>query len=205
MRAVEVGETVFVGGEVRRHPIHDDADPATVQVVDEIHEVLRRPVTGSGREVPRDLVAPRAVERVLHDGHQLHVCKAHLRDVIAQGVRQLTIGERAVVLVGHPSPGAEMHLVNRHGGIESVCARSRLHPLVIAPLVRQVPDDGGGARGEFGVKGERIGLIDAVTRLSRDDMIFIDRPGGHSRDKAFPDAGRIAAHLEKVCRRVPNR
>ena len=84
MRAVEVGEAVLVGRKMRRHPVQDHADPATVQVIDEIHEILRRAVARCRREVARDLVAPGAVERVLHDRHQLHVREAHFGHVIAE-------------------------------------------------------------------------------------------------------------------------
>jgi hypothetical protein len=44
MSAVEVGETVGVGREVRRHPVEDDGDAVLVQVVDQVHEILRRAV-----------------------------------------------------------------------------------------------------------------------------------------------------------------
>ena len=85
-----------------------------------------------------------------------------------------------------------MDLINRHGRIERVRAGARPHPLVVAPFIRQVPDDGRGSRGHLGVEGERVGLVDAVTRMSRDDVILVDRSGGYPRNEAFPDSGRIA-------------
>ncbi len=93
MRAVEIGEPVLVGRKVRRHPVEDDADAPLVQVIDEVHEVLRRAVAGGRREIARDLIAPGAVERVLHDGQQLHVGEAHLDHVVADGVRELPISQ----------------------------------------------------------------------------------------------------------------
>ncbi len=203
VRAVEVAQAMLVSRKMRGHPVHDDADPATVQVIDEIHEILRSAIARRGCEVPGDLVTPGAVERVLHDRHQLHVREAHLGYVVAERVGQLAIGQRAVVFLRHPSPGAQVHLVYRHGRVERVCAGARLHPLVIAPFVRQVPDDGRGSRWQLGVEGERIRLVDAVTRVSRGDVILVDRSGGYSRNETFPDAGRIAARLERVGRGVP--
>jgi hypothetical protein len=44
VRAVEEHEPVLVGGEVRGHPVEDDADARLVQLVDEVHQVLGRPV-----------------------------------------------------------------------------------------------------------------------------------------------------------------
>ena len=58
VRAVEVGESVAVGREMRRHPVENYADTVLVQVVYQIHEVLRRAVARGWREVPRRLVAP---------------------------------------------------------------------------------------------------------------------------------------------------
>jgi len=39
-RAVEAGQRPFVGREVARHPVEDDADPGLVKSVDEIAEVV---------------------------------------------------------------------------------------------------------------------------------------------------------------------
>ena len=58
MRAVEVDQPVRIGGKVRRHPVEDDADPVPMQVIDEIHEILRCPVAGGRREIPGRLVTP---------------------------------------------------------------------------------------------------------------------------------------------------
>ena len=38
VRAVEKGQAVLVGREVRRHPIENHADAVLVQVVDEVHQ-----------------------------------------------------------------------------------------------------------------------------------------------------------------------
>ena len=76
VRAVEAREPVRVVGEVRGHPVEDHADARAVQRVDQEHEVLRRAVARGRREVARGLVAPRAVERVLDDRHQLDVGEA---------------------------------------------------------------------------------------------------------------------------------
>ena len=44
VRAVEIRQAVFVPGEVRGHPVEDDAYVVLVEVVYEVHEVLRRAV-----------------------------------------------------------------------------------------------------------------------------------------------------------------
>ena len=60
VRAVEVAEAVLVGGEVRRHPVEDDADAVLVQVVDQVHEVLRRAVAARRGEDSRSSGSPRS-------------------------------------------------------------------------------------------------------------------------------------------------
>ena len=93
MRAVEARQPVLVGGEVRGDPVEHHADAALMQVIDEVHEILRRAVAGARREIARDLVAPRAVERVLHHRQQLDVGEAHVGHVVGELMRHLTVAQ----------------------------------------------------------------------------------------------------------------
>ena len=92
MRAVEVGQAVRVGREVRRHPVEDHGDAVLVQVVDQIHEILRRAVARGGGEIAGGLVSPGAVEGMLHHGQEFHVSEAHAADVFGEARRGLAIG-----------------------------------------------------------------------------------------------------------------
>src|SRR5262249_42273670 len=74
--AVEVAEAVLVAGEVRGHPVEKDADPLLMQVVDQVHEVLRLAKARGWREVAGDLISPGSVKRMLGDRHELDVSKA---------------------------------------------------------------------------------------------------------------------------------
>ena len=56
--AVELGQAVGIRAEVRRYPVQDDADPGVVQLVDHIHEVIGRAITGSRCIIPCYLIAP---------------------------------------------------------------------------------------------------------------------------------------------------
>ena len=56
--AVEAAESPIVLGEVRRNPIHDDADPGAVQAVHQVPEVVRGAEPRRRRIVGRDLVPP---------------------------------------------------------------------------------------------------------------------------------------------------
>ena len=74
--AVEAVQTMGVAGEVRGHPVQDDADAAPVHVVDEGLEVGRAAVARGGSKVAHRLITPRTIERVFGDGHQLDVGEA---------------------------------------------------------------------------------------------------------------------------------
>src|ERR1041385_5258543 len=106
MRAVEIREAVLVGRKMRRYPIEDHADAVLVQHVDEVHEILRRAVAARRREKSRALVAPRAIERMLHDRQELDVREIHLAHVLGERAGDLAIAEWAIVVVGIAPPRA---------------------------------------------------------------------------------------------------
>ena len=116
--AVELVGPVGVAREVRRHPVEDDPDAALVEDVDQVHQVLG-PAHPRGRgEEAGDLVAPRAVERVLHHRHQLDVGEAEAGCVVGEQRRQLAVAERPVGVLGAAPPRPEVALVDRDRGVE---------------------------------------------------------------------------------------
>ena len=119
--AVEEREPVLVAREVGRDPVEDDADPGIVQLVDERHEVGRRAVPRGRREVASGLVAPRPVERMLHDREQLDVREPGLLHVLDQARRDLAVRAPAPVLAALPR--TEVELVDRDRRVEPVIAR----------------------------------------------------------------------------------
>ena len=204
MGAVEVGEAVLVGREVRRDPVEDHADAVLVQVVDQVHEILRRAVARGGREVSGGLVSPGTVEGMLHHGQELDVGESHLVDVFGEAWRGLTIGERAVVLFGDAHPRAEMHFINGLRRAKGIAAGALLHPFAVVPLVVEIPYDGGGAWRLLVQQAERIGFVDAVSVAIRFDMEFVERALGDAGNETFPDAGG-AARTETVRFWIPIR
>ncbi len=193
---VEAGQAVAVGREVRRHPVEDDADALLVEVVDEEHEVLGRAVAARRREVADRLVAPRPVEGVLHDRQELDVGEARLLDVVGEERGHLPVGQPAVALLGHAAPGAEVDLVDRDGAVEPVRAGPARHPVGVAPLVVEVPDDRGGARRGLGEEAERVGLLGDGAADLRGDVVLVERALAEARDEALPDARAVPAGPE---------
>ena len=121
MRAVELGQAVGVVGEVGRRPIENHAQALLMAAIHEVHEVGGRAVAAGGGEIADGLVAPGAVEGMLHDGQQLDVREAHLLDVGNQLVGQFAVGEPAIAFLA--APGAQMDFVDGNGLGQPVAAR----------------------------------------------------------------------------------
>src|ERR1700747_2830651 len=82
-----------------------------------------------------------------------------------------------------------MDLVNGNGSVQGISLLPLLHPLLIRPLVREIPYDGGGAGRFLMKKTEGIGFVNYVSVMLRCDMELINRTIGDSGNKSLPDAG----------------
>ena len=145
--AVEVHEAVFVAAESAGYPVEDDADARLVTGIDEVLELLGVAVARGRRKVAGHLIAPRAVERVLHNRENLDVRVAHLLDIGHKLLGKLVVGEvGATVLVGvgvtvageavvMALPAAQMHLEDVEALLHEVGLGASLHVLLVAPLV----------------------------------------------------------------------
>ena len=191
------------------HPVQNDPQPRPVAPVDEVHQVLRPAVPAGGGEIPRHLIAPRAVQRVLHHRHELNVGVAHVLRVGDQRIRQLPVSierPRRHVLLPRPGdvvlpPRAEVHLVNIQRLPEVVPATPRRHPLAVPPAVaRELYRPGRRPRPQLGGEGIGVGLVQQLSRR-RLDEVFIQRPLGHAGHKARPDAAADVA--QPVLPRLP--
>src|SRR4051812_17209371 len=63
--AIEAHQPVRVVGEMRRHPIEDDADVSRMQRIDKAGKSLGRSVACRRRKQTKRLITPRAAERML--------------------------------------------------------------------------------------------------------------------------------------------
>ena len=80
-RAIKIGQAVRVAREMRGHPVHNDADARFMAGVDKIHEIVRLPEAAGRRVKSGDLIAPRAIKRMLGNRQEFDMRKAHLLDV----------------------------------------------------------------------------------------------------------------------------
>ncbi len=90
-----------------------------------------------------------------------------------------------------------MNLVYRHGSIERVLGTARSHPVVVAPLVLQIPNYRGGTRRFFVENAKGISLVANVSFVIRNDVKLIERSLGDFGDKSLPDS-RTPTGLQRV-------
>ena len=193
--AVEPGQRPGVLREVRGHPVHDHADAPLVQVVDEVAEVVRRAESRRRRVVRRDLVAPRAAERVLRHRQQLDVREPELDDVIAQ-----LLGELPVVQPGPPR--AEVHLVDAASAPRRHCGRLALgDPLVVVPGVVRSGHDRR-RRGRRSVANAIGSAFSCQVPSLAEHPELVAGAGGDAGHEQLPDARR-AERAHRVPAAVP--
>src|SRR5207249_11566512 len=172
-----------------RYPVKQHANAALVEIVDEVHEVLRSPIAAGGSEVPGRLVAPGAIKRMLHDGHEFHVGETQALDLRGQFGRNLAIAQRTMLLFRDAHPGAQVHFVDGDGAGEAVALAPPPHPLLVSPKVVQVVDHRGCLGRYLAPESKRVGLFDSIIVAMGDDVVLIARSRRNSRNEALPDAG----------------
>mmetsp|Transcript_21602 Transcript_21602/g.51265 ORF Transcript_21602/g.51265 Transcript_21602/m.51265 type:complete len:788 (+) Transcript_21602:524-2887(+) len=186
-RAVEFGQAMGVGREVRRYPVQQQAQPVVVHRLHEAGKALGRAEAGTGRAQPEGLVAPGAVERMLADRHQLDV-------------REAEVGRVARKLLGQFVPGRELarHPAPPRRRMDLVDADWRLAPVGPLALARQLRRLGQGRddAGRFGaqLRAPRIGVgLERQQRAAAvDDLELVQVALGRMRHEDFPDAGLVA-------------
>src|SRR6185437_715402 len=114
MGTVEVAKPDLVLRKMRRHPIEDHADSALVKKIYKVHKVRWSAESASGRKVAGHLITPGAIERMLHDRHQLEVSETRVVKVIGEERSHLTIGEPSIAFLRHAAPRAEMRFIDRY-------------------------------------------------------------------------------------------
>ena len=201
--AVEAGERELVAGEVGGHPVEEHPDPRPVEPVHEGHELGGFPVAPGGGEVSRDLVAPGAVEGMLHHRHQFHVGEAELLHVGDETIGELPVGEPGAVLPAHPGP--EVDLVDGEGALEGLPRPALLHPRLVVPRVGvEIHDPRRHPGAELEPEPHRVGA--QVHRPGgAAELVPVVVAGAEAGDEELPDPGRAEAahHVDAPVPPVP--
>ena len=136
---VELRQCEGVLGKMRRHPVEQHPDAGLMELVDQSHEILGRPVAAGRREEARRLIAPRPVEGVLHQGEEFHMGEPGGVYVPDQRLRHLGVAQEALRIRRIAPPTTQVHLVDRDRRTQCDVLAPGPHPFMVAPLVRQVP------------------------------------------------------------------
>src|SRR5712664_2972859 len=193
MRAVELGEAVSVAREMRGSPIENDAEASLVTAIHKFHEFGGSAVAAGGGKVAEGLVAPRAVEGMLHNGEQFDVGVAEILDIGDELVAELAIVEPAIMLFRDAAPGAEMDFVDGDRRFEPVFLRALSDPIRVGPfMVIEARDDGAGIGAQFRAESVGIGFEGENVAARANDFIFVDGTFGEFGDEDFPETGGAA-------------
>ena len=133
--AVEIRQPEPVSGKMCGHPVQYHADPVLVHHIHEIHEIFRRAVTAGRRIIAGHLIAPGLIQRMLHDRHEFNMCIPHFLYIISQHRRQFPIIVKFPVFFLRASPGAQMHLIDKHGPVRCIRFLPALKPRSVLPLI----------------------------------------------------------------------
>ena len=188
--AVKGGKAVGVGAKTAGHPVHDHADARLVACIDKVHELLRVAIARRGGIVAGRLVAPGAIEGMLHKRHDLDMRVAHVVHVVHELDRQVVVGVKLAALRGEgvhgawvvavlvrlalrriavALPRANMHLVDVERLRHVVVAGAALEPRGIVPLIAvECPQHARRSRRALGLKGIRIGLVELFALVGLD-------------------------------------
>ena len=198
--SIKVVQAEAILREVGGHPVHDDTDAGLMHLVHKGHEILGGAVAAGGGKIARDLVAPAAVEGILHHGQKLHMGVAHLPDIGDQLVGQLgiVIGNLLVLQL----PAARVHLVDVHRAVDHVrLFLGRLPGIIVPGKAGDIVDLA--AVGGPGLRVERIGvgLVEQVAAPGG-HTVLVDIVFLYAGDEQLPD--RIPIHFaHRVAARLP--
>ena len=186
-RAVEAGQPVLIGREMRRNPVEDDADAGAMGRIDEAGKAGRI-AEARGRRIEAGwLVAPGRIEGMLGDRQQLDVGEAHVGDIRDEIGGQFVITQEGIAVLALPR--TEMHLIDRHGHAARIAMAPRLDiGLVVPHEVAGLGHAGRRLRPDFGVESERIALQrkQPPARIQQFELVAL--PDGGTWDEDFPDA-----------------
>ncbi len=172
-----------------------------VELGHELAQLVGRAVPARRREVPRALVAPRIVERVLRDRHQLDVREPKVLDVGGELPGDLAVPQEIAGRVA--APRAQMHLVDRDRLREPVALRALFEPRRVVPAERRRRRrDRGRRRPLLERRAVRVGLELQLAAVARVELVLVELAGADLGHEQLPDA-RAAAHAHRVIAPVP--
>src|SRR5689334_4419382 len=96
-----------------------------------------------------------------------------------------------------------MQFVHSLWPLEAVVPGTIAHPVLIAPLVGEIPDHRGGPWRHLAAEGEGVTLVYRVTLVLRYDVILVQSAGADATQESRPDTGGVVTRLEAIRLRIP--
>ena len=187
MRPVEAGKAVGIVGEMTRHPIGDDFDAGGMEALHQSAKLVRGAVARGRREQRSRLIAPRALEGKLRDGHQLDMGESHVLHIGDEAFGKLKVAEAAIGVLRYPRPGSQMAFVDRDGRAPRIGLGPGVDPGLVRPLVAlRRGDDRARAGRPLRLAGQRIGLQRQELAGRGLDLVFVDRTDADARERRSP-------------------
>ncbi len=187
LRTVVLFQPVIIIGKMRRHEVHDCADPRIVQFIDQLHEVGGGPVAGRRSKKSGLLIAPAAVKRMLRERHELHMGKMELLYVGDQIVRDFIVPVPSVRIILIALPGSHVQFIDAHRPVQ--IERARLHPFLIRErILVKVPDDRREIRPQLHPESVGVAMLDPSEAAVNDIFIHLSRlcMRDHDLEKTAP-------------------
>ena len=133
--AVKVGKSKSIFWKMSRNPVQNHTYSLLVHVIHKVHKIFTASIAAGRRIISCYLISPGLVQRVFHNGHQLHMGISHLFNIISQNRCNLpVIVEKSSFLLRF-SPGAQVHLIYRQRFLLILELLSGFHPISVTPLI----------------------------------------------------------------------
>src|SRR5512142_1942017 len=91
--AIKTGKRKFIGREMSTDPVDDHSNPFLMEMVDKVLKIFWRAKAACRGIIAAHLVAPRFIERMLADRHELGMAKTHLFAIGGEFMRQMPVAE----------------------------------------------------------------------------------------------------------------
>jgi len=193
MAAIKVRKSMLVVGEMGWHPIQYHTYALTVEIINQIHQVLRAAIPAGGRKIIADLITPRTIKGVLRDRQKLDMRKTKAVHMVGKQRRHLAVVQPAIAFFGPSFPRAKMNLIDGNRCILRDASATVRHPFLIVPMVRKIAKRGCCAWGKLHGKGVGVRLGYLVATMVGNNVVFvkpaIPKPGNETNPDARPADG----------------
>ena len=185
--AIKASEAMFVGWEMRWHPVENDADSSLVGHIDQCGETFGIAKTRGGRIKPRWLITPGGIEGMLGDRHQFYMGEPHIGHITDQVFSQFSIAQKRVP--GLALPRSEMDLINGDWRPSLVTRFARLQIGGVSPFELVSNSDTGRCLGaKLRGKTKWIGFQWQKFSARSQQLILVGLPRDRAGYEDFPHA-----------------